>query len=170
MDSGEIQKTARREIGKRIMLARQTLMLTRACLAAQLGAKVRSVQAWETGERSPIETIGKVAHALRTTPEWLLDGKKSDIVNGPDNEVLLRVVETFGETYHRRKKELNRAEKALYESAVSQLLDRVLPPQEAATARTEHASELDAQRQRAAVATAAAAAARDSQKKGTSVA
>lgn len=156
MEAEKSQAVKVKEFGARIELARLKAGMTRQEVAGKLGVTAATVGHWETGITNPRDNIGRIARLLVAPVEWLVNGVESS-VGMPDNDTLVRVVETFGQTYRDRKQTLGRAERALYESSVLQLIGRVLPPVEAQSIIAECESELEAQRQRAAEARAARA-------------
>jgi len=73
------------EIGKRLQNIRRSRMWTQARLAKEAGVSPTTVSGIETGKigRPHFGTIGKLALALRVTPEELLDSQEVGEQQGP---------------------------------------------------------------------------------------
>lgn len=76
-------------LGKRIQAARKKANLTQKQVGAALGITDAAVSEWERDESSPeIERLAKLVRVLKTTANWLVDGKGDP--PGPDDpETLL---------------------------------------------------------------------------------
>lgn len=67
-------------IGERIRLARKDAGLNQAELALKVGVSQPSVANWESGVHDPRRLmLGKIADALKVSPEWLASGARSQV-------------------------------------------------------------------------------------------
>jgi transcriptional regulator with XRE-family HTH domain len=67
-------------IGDRIRLARKDAGLSQADLAVKVGVSQPSVANWESGVHDPRRLmLGKIAGALKVSPEWLASGARSPV-------------------------------------------------------------------------------------------
>jgi len=65
-----------KKIGDRLRKLRQTLGLSQASFAQELGVKQRTVSNWETGRNEPsIETLTLISSLWAVNPTWLLTGE-----------------------------------------------------------------------------------------------
>lgn len=62
--------------GERLWIARQGAGLTQARLASVLGIRQNQISVWEAGTSGPKrDRLPAVAAAVKTTTDWLLEGK-----------------------------------------------------------------------------------------------
>ena len=87
-------------LAEKLKIFRKRADLTQQELADAIGVSIMTVRRWEWGDRTPrLEEIEKIAEALGTTTDYLLNGEKSEpgatpknpgenlpIDNAPENE------------------------------------------------------------------------------------
>lgn len=68
------------EMGKRIMLRRKELKFTQERLAEYVGVSLQTISCIELGKKAiRPNNLVKLCDALKTTPDYILTGKKSSI-------------------------------------------------------------------------------------------
>ena len=74
------------ELKDKIRLQRKSARLNQEKLSELIGVSSKTIQRWESGERSPrLEEIEKIAEALGTTTDYLLNGETSEPEGAPKN-------------------------------------------------------------------------------------
>lgn len=73
---GQLLDFGKLTFGERLWIARQGAGLTQARLAQILGIAQNQISVWEVGPGGPKrDRLPAIASAVRTTTDWLLDGK-----------------------------------------------------------------------------------------------
>lgn len=66
-------------LGPRVRVAREAARLSRADLAQRLGVQVKTIAAWERGERTPrASRLAMLAGVTNVSLAWLLEGRESE--------------------------------------------------------------------------------------------
>lgn len=114
---------------KRLKTIRKSKGLSQAKLAGLVGVHVTQISRYERGDTKPnADAMGKIAQALETTTDFLMNGTTDDIVRnaGLDKEIISRFKQIQNFNYNEKKTALYLLDAIIAKSKMREIFQQQL--------------------------------------------